>query len=107
MVEAIKPDQLLNAVTVILAIFAAIVAVDKFVDVIKKWKAPEKDVAEKLRADKLALEKHDADIKALKEGQKAMCQGVVALLDHELHNGNSKQMEDARAEISKYLTDRI
>jgi hypothetical protein len=107
MVEAIKPDQLLNAVTVILAIFAAIVAVDKFVDVIKKWKAPEKDVAEKLRADKLALERHDADIKALKEGQKAMCKGVVALLDHELHNGNSKQMEDARSEISKYLTDRI
>lgn len=105
--EGLTPDQLLNTVVVILAVLAAIVAVDKAIDVFKKWKAPEKDVAEKLRADKAALDKHESDIAALKEGQKVLCTGIVALLDHELHNGNSEQMEKARAGLSEYLTDLI
>ena len=29
--------------------------------------------------------------------------GIVALLDHQLHNGNTDQMENARNDINKYL----
>lgn len=101
--ENLTPGQIQNAVVVILVIFAAVVAVDKFLDVVKKWRQPEKDMLEKLKADKAALERHDADIKALKEGQKVVCEGVAALLDHELHNGNSDQMQAARNGLSTYL----
>ena len=103
----LSADQILNAIVVILAILAAIVAVDKFVDVIKKWKAPEKDVISKLQSDKKDIERHEKDIQTLKDGQKAMCSGVIALLDHQLHNGNTDQMEQAKHEITEYLKNLI
>ena len=105
--SGVSADQLMNAVVVVLAVLAAIVAVDKFIDVIKKWKAPEKSINDKLNADKRELEQHEKEIKALKDGQRALCTGVMALLDHQLHNGNSGQMETAKTEIEKYLKNLI
>ncbi len=32
-----------------------------------------------------------------------MCTAICALLDHELHNGNADQMEDARNKLMNYL----
>ena len=101
--NGITPDQLMNAVVVILAIFAAVVAIDKFMDVVKKWKSPEKDMYEKLRSDKQKLDEHDRELNAIKEGQSVLCFGIVALLDHQLHNGNTAQMEKARNDIDRYL----
>ena len=105
--SGLSPDQLMNAVVVVLAVLAAIVAIDKFIDVIKKWKAPEKSINDKLSADKRELEQHEKEIKALKDGQRALCTGVMALLDHQLHNGNADQMEDAKKDIDKYLKNLI
>ena len=102
--SGITPDQLMNTVVVILAVFAAVVAIDKFMDVVKKWRSPEKDMYEKLRSDKLKLDEHDKELTALKEGQSVLCSGIVALLDHQLHNGNTKQMEEARNDINRYLS---
>lgn len=102
-VEHVTPEQLMNTVVVILAILAAIVAVDKAIDVFKKWRQPTKSVNEKLETDKRRLDEHEKAIRNLTEGQKVMCAGVVALLDHQLHNGNTEQMENARNDISKYL----
>lgn len=105
--SGVSADQLMNAVVVVLAVLAAIVAIDKFIDVVKKWKAPEKNIAEKLSADKRELDQHEKEIKALKDGQKALCTGVMALLDHQLHNGNTSQMEDARKDINDFLKNLI
>ena len=105
--SGVTPDQLMNGIVVVLAILAAIVAVDKFIDVIKKWKAPEKTISEKLSADKRELDQHEKEIRALKDGQRALCTGVMALLDHQLHNGNTGQMEDAKKDIDKYLKNLI
>lgn len=102
--SGITPDQLMNTVVVILAVFAAVVAIDKFMDVVKKWRSPEKDMYEKLRSDKLKLDEHDKELTALKEGQSVLCSGIVALLDHQLHNGNTNQMEKARNDINQYLS---
>lgn len=102
--NGISPDQLMNAVVVVLAVLAAIVAIDKAADVFKKWKRPQKDMGEMLRTDKKRLDEHERDISVLKDGQEALCAGVVALLDHQLHNGNSDQMEKAKDKISNYLS---
>lgn len=102
--DGISADQLMNTVVVILAVLAAIVAIDKAADVFKKWKSPEKEMSEKLRADKLKLDEHERDLAYLKKGQEVLCSGVVALLDHQLHNGNTDQMQDARDELQKYLS---
>lgn len=103
----ISPDQLMSAVVVALAIFAAIVTIDKVIDIIKKWRTPTTDTAKKLATDKQRLDEHDEVIKDLSEGQQVMCSALLAILDHELHNGNSAQMEKARDGMMEYLSKHI
>lgn len=101
--ENVTPDALLNAVIVILAVFAAIATIDKAVDIFKKWKQPTTDTAKKLANDKERLDQHDKSIKKLQESNQVLCAGILALLDHELHNGNADQMQQARDDIMRYL----
>lgn len=101
--EGITPNQLMDAVAVILVVLSAVTVVDKAVDIVKKWHAPSTEIAKKLAKDKERLDDHEASIKELKEGQQVICAGVMALLDHELHNGNTDQMQHARDEIMEYL----
>ena len=49
---------------------------------------------------------HDADIADLHAGQSALCRGVQALLEHELHNGNDDEMRAASDSIGKWLRTR-
>lgn len=101
--EHITPDQLMNAIVVVLTIFAAIVTIDKVVDIIKKWRSPSMDVSKKLAADKIRLDNHDGAIAKLQESNQVICTALLAILDHELHNGNSDQMQRARDELMQYL----
>lgn len=101
--ENITPDQLMNTVVVLLAIFAAIVTVDKVIDIIKKWRSPSTDTMKKLENDKQRLDEHDDAIRALQESSRVQLGALMALLDHELHNGNGDQMQKARDDINAYL----
>ena len=101
--ENITPDQLSSTITVLLAVFAGIVTVDKVIDIIRKWRFPSTDTAKKLANDKARLDEHEDAIEALQESNQVLCGGVLALLDHELHNGNADQMEKARNNIMEYL----
>ena len=102
--NGITPDQLMTTAYVLLAIFAAIVTVDKAIDIFKKWKAPTTDTAKKLATDKARLDEHDRAIRDLQESQQVLCTGILALLDHELHNSNGEQMQEARDSIMHFLT---
>lgn len=101
--ENITPDQLMGAVVAILAVFAAIVTIDKVIDIVKKWRAPSTDMAKKLDMDKRRLDKHDEAIETLQESNQVICTALLALLDHALHNGNGDQMQKARDDLIKYL----
>ena len=101
--ENLTPDQLLTAVYVILAIFGVLITVDKGIDIIKKWRAPATDTAQKLANDKDRLDNHEQAIQDLQESSRVQCAALVALLDHELHNGNKEQMEGARDDLLKHL----
>lgn len=105
--STVTPDQLMTTVYVLLAIFAGIVTVDKVVDIVKKWQSPKTDTEKKLATDKQRLDNHENDIKDLQESTKVLCSGVLALLDHELHNGNTEQMEKARDGIINYLSGKL
>lgn len=100
----VTPDQLFSAVVVMLAIFAAVVTVDKFIDIIKKWRTPTTDTAKKLAMDKQRLDEHEEAIKDLRESQQVICSALLAILDHGIHNGNTDQMQHARDEVMAYLS---
>ena len=105
--EGITPDQMMNAIVVILAVLSAITVIDKAVDVIKKWRTPSTDTARKLANDKIRLDDHEKAIRELRESNQVLCAGLMALLDHELHNGNTDQMQKARDNIMQYLQGQI
>lgn len=105
--QNISPEELLNTVYVVLAILAAIVTIDKVIDIIKKWRAPTTDTEKKLANDKKRLDEHDEAINDLRESNQVICSALLAILDHELHNGNGDQMQKARDEMMAYLSKHI
>lgn len=105
--NGVTPDQLMTTVYVVLAVFAAIVTVDKVLDIVKKWRMPTTDTAKKLANDKRQLDEHEIAIKDLQESTQVLCTGILALLDHELHNGNTDQMQGARDDLMHYLSGRL
>ena len=104
--DGITADQLLNTFGVLLIIFGAIVTVDKVVDIFKKWRKPGADVMGKLENDKQRLDAHEKDINDLRKDNQVILGGVLALLDHELHNGNGEQMVKARDAIMQRLQEK-
>ena len=73
----------------------------------------EKSVADKLAehdrflaSDKRRLKAHDDDIDDIREGMRRNCTGIKALLNHQLHNGNTKEMEEAASNLDKWLINR-
>lgn len=110
-------DSIYSALLVFLAICGAVTVVGKAVDTVKGWRKPRQvandavgDVlanhSERLDRDKRRLDKHDDDLDDLKEGVRVQCVAIKALLEHELHNGNSTEMKDASDGLDKWLINR-
>lgn len=112
--SVIGGDAVIITMAFVLAVCAIIATVGKAVDVVRGWVRPAReksdDVQTCLQNDKSRLDDHDGRISALEkglqktqEGQRVTMEGVMALLEHELHNGNSQQMEDASRKIQAHL----
>jgi hypothetical protein len=52
------------------------------------------------------VESLERESKDMHKGQRALIFGVQALLEHELHNGNADQMQEASSGLSSYLRER-
>ena len=104
--ENLAPNDLWTALLVFLAICAAIVTIGKAIETIKKIKVPSTDIMTMLANDKHKLEQHDKELIDLKDGLQQMCSGVVALLNHELRDGNSDEMDQAARNINDWLIHR-
>ena len=77
--------------------------------VLEKLEPRFRDIETKLNADKNRLDNHEETIKSIRSSQKVItdgmtvtCDALTAILDHELHNGNSDQMQKARDDLQKY-----
>ena len=71
------------------------------------------EINRKLSTDKARLDDHtrtmaepDGKLADLRTGLMATCTGVQALLEHELHNGNADEMQQASKGIDKWLRER-
>ena len=120
-VSILPYDALAVTVVVLLAVFAAIITVDKVVDIVKKWCKPKshhvhdiaaqhEKCAKMFRADDERMRKIETQIDTLrsemdkrKEGERVLIAGVRELLEHELHNGNGAAMKDASDDLFNYL----
>lgn len=110
MEQKITPETILIALGVLLAFAAAIVAFDKFLDVLKKWRKPREQTDQTLvqcqidlQAQKAIADAQAEEIRILGAGLIVTCKGVKALLEHELHNGNTGEMVSASKAIDDWL----
>lgn len=108
--DGVTTDQVL---LVILAVCGGVATVGKAVDVLRSWRKPQEDVRTKLAlhdgyfaADKRRLDAQDAELSEQREGQRVLCKGVQALLEHELHNGNEDELASASKGINDWLVNK-
>ena len=66
-------------------------------------------IESKLENDKNRLDNHEQTISTIskandviKDGLEVACKALTSVLDHELHNGNSDQMQKARDDLQTY-----
>ena len=52
------------------------------------------------------LESVDKNIRDMSEGFTYLARGTIATLNHQRHNGNSDELDEAARELDKYLTQR-
>ena len=71
------------------------------------------EIDRKLSNDKAIIDSHTQQIDALssrtdgsEDGIKALSRGVLALLNHALHNGNSDELEHAQQTLNDYLIEK-
>ncbi len=102
--NGLTAEQLIGAAEVLLTLFGAAAVADRFAEILGKWRTPGREVRNTLGSATRKLEEHEKAIRTLQEGQRALCAGVMALLDHELHKGSRQQMAGARDDISSYLS---
>ena len=127
-IEGVTPSALWNAIYVFLAVLGVVIVLDKVNDIVIKRKdrkhrqqreqqAPVENldgrlqkiekrldsIDDKLSSDKRrreALERQQDDADA---GFRALCKATLAMLNHELHNGNVDEMEAAQKTLTDYL----
>lgn len=128
-IEGITPQALWTALYVLVAVCGLIVLWDKvravFAGVHERKQAKRPELADEISAKviakleprfaeidrKLANDKQRIDALSTQtrdneEGQRVLCRGVLALLNHALHNGNGDEMEKAQQSINDYLIEK-
>lgn len=105
--ESITMEQLTTTIIVISAILTALFAIDKFIDIIKKWRKPALNIQEKLAADKIRLETHEKQILNLTNLVNALCKAEIAHLTHELTGNGTDKLKDALTMLTNSTIDKI
>lgn len=123
-INGITPSALWTALAVIVLLCGVVSivlgAVEKINAIRLRKSKPAQSVSDeiaeinrKLSTDKARLDdhtrtmtEHDGKLADLRTGLMATCTGVQALLEHELHNGNADEMQQASKGIEKWLRER-
>ena len=100
--------------TIILAAASAIVllsnAAEKIVRAFKSAKAPEvrqneeiNDLKRRLKKVEDWVETEKQQVKDIREGNRVITRGMLALLEHGINGNNIEQMQEARNGVEEYL----
>lgn len=108
--EALTGNNLIVTALVLVAVMEFVNLVGRTVGTFREWRKPghdsDEDFQKRLLKCETRLEKDSLQLQDMKNGQKEICYGVQALLNHALHNGNSDEMKAASDNINKWLVDR-
>lgn len=104
--ETLTLPQVRDFVVVALAILAALVLIGNAIKTLKEWRKPRVDMQTWQAGIDDKLDKDNKRIKALEDGNKVLCRGMLALLSHEINGNSVDKLTKAQEEISDYLIER-
>lgn len=113
-VEVLTGNNILIFLLVLVALATLFILFANVVESARKLKKPQENKENSLASHQEACEKrfardyrildeHTKQIEEVKETNRVLCAGVHALLEHELHNGNSDEMRQASDDLFKHL----
>lgn len=96
-VEGLSPEILWYTLIGIVGLGALIVLADKILSILHRHQATS---ASAIAADVAVQNKR---ITAIEEGNKVLCQGIVALLSHEINGNSIDKLRQAQTDLTNYL----
>ena len=104
--ENLSLVQIKDFAVVLLALAGVVVLIGNLIKTLKEWHKPQEDfktwkksVDDRLKSD------HDR-LKAVEDGNKVVCRGILALLSHEINGNSIDKLKASQSEMTNYLIDR-
>lgn len=88
------------------ALIAFLMLVWNLLDKIKASRKPQHDLAAWQRETEIKLANDRRRLDSLEEGNKAICTGLLAIMQHEISGNDISKLESARDVITQYLINR-
>lgn len=88
---------------------ALLVVLNSILSFAKNWRdlrKPNADVSKWRTETDQKLDRDNKRITALEEGNKALCQGMLALLNHEITGNSVDRLREAQQKMQSYLINR-
>ena len=101
--ETLTLEQVKDFTVVAVALLAFLVLLGNFIRTVRDWRKPGADTAEWRRNIDRKMDNDNKRIRSLEEGNKAICKGVLALLNHEINGNSVDKLEAARTAMNDYL----
>lgn len=112
--QALTGANIITFLAVLVALLTLFILFVNAVEAFRKLKKPASARIENIDAQQESCQKkfdrdyrklcqHNERIDALEQGSRVQCKALHALLEHELHNGNSDEMQRASEEIFNHL----
>jgi hypothetical protein len=113
-VQALTSNNLLTFLLVLVALATLFILFFNVVEAVHKLKKPQEnkennlmirqgECEKRFARDYRVLDEHTRRIEDVEETNHVLCAGIHALLEHELHNGNSDEMRAASEALFKHL----
>ena len=95
--------QIKDFAIVAVALIGFIVLLGNFIKTIKDWRQPGMSMEQWKRDVNTKLDSDNKRIKSLEAGNRAICKGLLAMLDHELSGNSVDKIRKAKDDITNYL----
>ena len=93
----------------IIVLAALVVFAGGLLSLIKNWRdlrKPNEDMATWRRNTDAKLKKDDSRLTSLESGNRALCQGMLAMLNHEITGNSIDKLRKAQENMQEYLINR-
>lgn len=101
--DKLTPNDLMTFLWVAAALVAFVLAIWSLIDRIHKHNEPARELAQWQLETNTALLSDKKRLDSVEAGQKALCRGMLALLNHEITGNSVDKLKDAQNTITEFL----